>query len=153
MGFSRQEYWCGLPWPPLGDLPDPGIKSTSLTSPALEGRFYTISATWEAHSKYEWVIVIQSCSTLCNSMDCSLPGSSVHGILQTRILEWVTIPFSRRSSWLRVWTQVSCISGKFFFNHLSHQGSPFLDYIIQQFHFLVSEETKTLIWKVILPCS
>ena len=53
MGFSRQEYWCGLPWPPLGDLPDPGIKSTSLTSPALEGRFYTISATWEAHSKYE----------------------------------------------------------------------------------------------------
>ena len=39
--------------------------------------------------------VAQSCLTLCNSMDCSLPGSSVHGILQARILEWEVIPFSR----------------------------------------------------------
>ena len=44
------------------------------------------------------VIVAQSCPTLCNSMDGSLPGSSVHGILQARILEWLAIPFSRRSS-------------------------------------------------------
>jgi len=41
------------------------------------------------------VLVTQSCLTLCNPMDCSLPGSSVHGILQARILEWVAIPFSR----------------------------------------------------------
>ena len=41
------------------------------------------------------VIVIQSCPSLCNRMDCSLPGSSVHGILQARILEWVAISFSR----------------------------------------------------------
>ena len=41
--------------------------------------------------------------TLCDPMDCSLPGSSVHGILQTRILEWVGIPFSRRTSQPRVW--------------------------------------------------
>ena len=47
-------------------------------------------------------------------MDCSLPGSSVHGISQTRILEWVVIPFSRESSWLRDQTWVSCIAGKFF---------------------------------------
>ena len=40
------------------------------------------------------VLVIQSCLTLCNPMDCSLPGSSVHGILQARILEWVAISFS-----------------------------------------------------------
>ena len=40
----------------------------------------------------------QSCLTLCNPMDCSPPGSSVHGILQARILEWVTVLFSRRSS-------------------------------------------------------
>ena len=40
-------------------------------------------------------VVAQSCLTLCNPMDCSLPGSSVHGILQTRILEWVAYPFSR----------------------------------------------------------
>ena len=44
------------------------------------------------------VLVAQSCLTLCNSMDCSPPGSSVHGILQAGILEWVAIPFSRGSS-------------------------------------------------------
>ena len=48
MGFSRQEYWSGLPHPPLGDLPDPGIELESLVSPALAGRFFTTSATWEA---------------------------------------------------------------------------------------------------------
>ena len=48
MGFSRQEHWSGLPCPPPGDLPDPGVKPTSLTSPALAGGFFTISATWEA---------------------------------------------------------------------------------------------------------
>ena len=47
-------------------------------------------------------------------MDCSLPVSSVHGILQARILEWVAIPFSRTSSRLRDQTQVSCIAGGFF---------------------------------------
>ena len=46
MGFSRQEYWCGLPCPPPGNLPDLRIKSTSLSSPALAGRFFTISTTW-----------------------------------------------------------------------------------------------------------
>ena len=43
-------------------------------------------------------LVAQLCPTPCNPMNCSLPGSSVHGILQTRILEWVAIPFSRGSS-------------------------------------------------------
>ena len=47
-------------------------------------------------------------------VDCSRPGSSVHGILQARILEWIAIPFSRRSSWPRNQTWVSCISGRFF---------------------------------------
>ena len=50
--------------------------------------------------------------TLCDPRDCSPPGSSVHGILQARILEWVAIPFSRGSSWLRERTWVSCIAGK-----------------------------------------
>ena len=44
VGFSRQEYWSGFPWPPLGDLPDPGIGHASLTSPALAGRFFTTSS-------------------------------------------------------------------------------------------------------------
>ena len=49
MGCSRQEYWSGLPCPPLGDLPDPGIEPASLMSPAWAGGFFTTSATWEAH--------------------------------------------------------------------------------------------------------
>ena len=48
MGFPRQEYWSGLLFPPPGDLPDPGIEPSSLMSPALAGRFFTTSATWEA---------------------------------------------------------------------------------------------------------
>ena len=48
MGFSRQEYWSGLPCPPPGDLPDPEIEPESLTSPALAGGFFTTSATWKA---------------------------------------------------------------------------------------------------------
>ena len=45
--FSRQEYWSGLPFPPPGDLPEPGIQPTSLISPALAGWFFTSSVTWE----------------------------------------------------------------------------------------------------------
>ena len=52
-------------------------------------------------------LLIQSCLTLCNPMDCSLPGSSVHRILQAKILEWVAISFSRASSQPRDWTWVS----------------------------------------------
>jgi len=48
MGFSKQEYWSGLPCPPLGDLPDPRIESSSLMSLALAGGFFTTRATWEA---------------------------------------------------------------------------------------------------------
>ena len=58
--------------------------------------------------------VAQSCPTLCNSMDCSLPGSSLHGILQARVLEWVAISFSWGSSWPRDQTQVSRIPGRHF---------------------------------------
>ena len=57
---------------------------------------------------------LQLCPTLCDPMDCSLPGSSVHGILQARILEWVAMPFSRGSSHPRDQTLVSCIAGRFF---------------------------------------
>ena len=59
-------------------------------------------------------LVTQSCPTLCNPTDCSLSGSSVHGIFQARILMWVAIPFSRRSSWPRDRTWVSHIAGRFF---------------------------------------
>ena len=46
MGFSRQEYWSGLPFPSPGDLPDPGIEPVSLMSPGLAGTFFTANATW-----------------------------------------------------------------------------------------------------------
>ena len=60
------------------------------------------------------VLVTQSCRTLCDPMDYSPPGSSVHGIFQARILESVAIPFSRGSSWHRDRTRVSYIAGRFF---------------------------------------
>ena len=59
-------------------------------------------------------VCVQSCPTLCDPMDFTLPGFSVHGILQARIMKWVAIPFSRVSSWLRDGTHVSCIIGRFF---------------------------------------
>ena len=66
--------------------------------------------------------VAQSCTTICDPMDCSLPGSSIHGIFQARVLESVVISFSRVSSWPRDWTWVSCIAGRHY--HLSQQESP-----------------------------
>ena len=57
------------------------------------------------------VIVTQSCPTLCNPMDCSPPGSSVHGIPQARIMEWVSMSFLRGSAQPR---DQSCTAGRFF---------------------------------------
>ena len=62
----------------------------------------------------KWREVAQSCPTLCDPMDCSLPGSSVHGIFQARVLEWVAISFSRESSQPRDRTRVSHIAGRCF---------------------------------------
>ena len=52
IGFPRKEYWSGLPCPSPGDLPNPGTELLSLMSPALAGRFFTTSDTWEAHDKH-----------------------------------------------------------------------------------------------------
>ena len=59
-------------------------------------------------------LVTKSCSTLATLMDCSLPGSSVYGILQARILGWAAVSFPRGSSQPRNQTWVSCIAGRFF---------------------------------------
>ena len=58
--------------------------------------------------------VAQSCPTLCDPVDCGLPGSSIHRIFQARILEWVAISFSKGSSWPRDWIQVSYVAGRRF---------------------------------------
>ena len=68
MEFSRQEYWSGQPIPSPGYLPDPGIKPSSLALQAVS-----------LPSDPPLCLVAQLCLTLCNPMDCSPPGSSVHG--------------------------------------------------------------------------
>ena len=69
--------------------------------------------------------LLQSFPTLGNCMDCSLPGSSIHGIFLARILEWVAIPFSRGSSWPRHWTWVSCV-GRWILYHRATREACFL---------------------------
>ena len=66
------------------------------------------------YKNWWWCFNHSVVSDCCDAMDCSPPGSSVHGILQARILEWVAIPFSRGSSQPRDRTHVSCIAGRFF---------------------------------------
>ena len=85
MGFSRQEYWSGFPFPSPRDLPDPGIEPGS---PAVQADSLLseplAAATAAAKS-------LQSCLTLCNPIDGS---PAIPGILQARTLEWVAISFS-----------------------------------------------------------
>ena len=146
MGFSRQEYWSGLPCPPPADLLTQGSNPSLLC--LLHWRWILYHwATWEAPEcvallckiyvlwwvttlkvwKPEWLQPkqleiygaapacvhakpLQSCPNLCDPTDCSPPGSSVHGILQARILEWVAMPSSRGSFWHRDWTCVSYVT-------------------------------------------
>ena len=111
MGFSRQEYWSGLPSPPPEDLPNPGIKPRSLL------HWRKILCHWASreaiYAGCEWVIVAQSSLTLFDPMDWSLPGSSIHEISQARLMEWVAISFSRGSFWPRDRTWVSCVTGEY----------------------------------------
>ena len=85
-------------------MPDPNKKSY----PMFNGKGEAPARWWK------WSEVAQSCLTLCNPMDCSLPGSMVHGIFQARILEWAAISFSRGSSQPRDQTWVSCIADRCF---------------------------------------
>ena len=109
MGFSRQEYWSGLPFPSPGNLP------TQVSNPGLSHCRQTLyhlshqGSLSESESE-----VAQSCPTLCDPMDGNLPGSMVHGIFQARILEWAAISFSRGSSQPRDQNRVSCIVDRCF---------------------------------------
>ena len=93
--FSRQEYWSGLPCPPPEDLPDPGIESTSLLSPALAGGFFTSARpgnplNWvESESESE---VAQSCPTLSDPMDYSPPGPPSMGFSRQEYWSGVPLP-------------------------------------------------------------
>ena len=81
-------------------------------------RLHTHSCVCVYVCEVKWSEVAQLCPTLCDPMDSSLPGSAVHGIFQTRILEWAAISFSRGSSQPRNRTWVSCIADRRFY-HLS----------------------------------
>ena len=83
-----------------GILPTQELKPRLLCFLALAGRFFTSVLPWWYIPALENV-TCSSCPTLCDCMDSSPPGSSIHGILLIRILEWAAIPFSRGSSWPR----------------------------------------------------
>ena len=124
IGLSRQEYWSGV-------LFLQGIFPTRHWS-CIAGGFFTCWAIGGLCDKLCFIILLtimllsphhnpesesevsQSCLTLCDPVDCSPPGSSVRGILQVRILEWVAISFSRGSSGPRDQTQVSRTAGRRF---------------------------------------
>ena len=98
MEFSRQEYWSGLPFPSTGDLPYPGIEPVS---PTLQADALPSEPPGKPKNVSTYLLIsaaaaksLQSCSTLCDPIDGSPPGSHVPGILQARTLEWVAISFS-----------------------------------------------------------
>ena len=115
MGFSRQEYWSGLPFLSPGDLPDPGMQTGSLMSPELASSLplvppgkpnictdvhiyvhteYIGMAQIELHYFFKSAAAksLQSCPTLCDPIDGSPPGSPIPGILQARTVEWLPFP-------------------------------------------------------------
>ena len=101
MEFSRQDYLCGLPCPPPGDFPNPGIRPKDQTHVSgIAGRLFTTEPLG-TQLPYDPTIPplgidpaaaaaksLQSCLTVCDPLDCSPPGSTVPGILQARTLEW-----------------------------------------------------------------
>ena len=113
MGFSRQEYWSGLPFPSPGDLLDPGIQPGSPALQAdsllheLQGSPMMMEGANKPRNSGNFCAQSFSCVWLCDPMDCSPPGSSVRGIYQARVLEWVSIFSSRRSSGPKNWTCIS----------------------------------------------
>ena len=114
MEFSRQEYWSGLPFPSPGDLPDPGVEPRSLTLQADSLPSEPPGKPFSGINDLILLLFSPLCRTLCDPMDCRPPGSSVHRILQARILEWVAISTFRGSSLPRHQIWVFCIAGRFF---------------------------------------
>ena len=96
----------------------------------------------------KWSEVTQLCPILCDPMDCSLSGSSVHGIFQARVLEWIAISFSRGSSWPRNRTRVSCIAGRRF----TVWAKVFSKYLLPIYSLLLCL-LNSIIWKTFLKFS
>ena len=120
MEFCRPQYWSGQPFPSPGDLPNPGTEPNlkvviSIEKDSKIQRWNNFTEVVRLTNASESGSVSRSvASDSLWPMDCNPQGSPVHEILQTRILGWVAIPFSRGSSQPRVQTWVSCIAGRFF---------------------------------------
>ena len=85
MGLFRQEYWCGLPYTPPGDLPDPGVQPMSLMSPTMAGGIFTISTPWRAHvrdSQWEFAeLCREPKAVLCDNLE-GWDGKEVEGMFK-----------------------------------------------------------------------
>ena len=109
MGFSRQEYWSGLPFPSPRDLPSSGIEPRS---PAL----WADSTIWATREACKWKSLgcVWLYGTLWTIQSMEFP--------RLQYLEWVAFPFSRGYSQPRDWTQVSCIAGGFFISWVTRES-------------------------------
>ena len=114
MGFSRQDYWVGCHSLLQGIFLTQGLNLCFLRLLHWRVVLYHWRHLGSPAIGVTWCEVAQWCPTLWDPMDCSLPGSSVHGILQARILEGVALSRSRGSSKSRDRTWVSCIAGRRF---------------------------------------
>ena len=147
MGFSRQEYWSGVPLPSLDSLHGFPKKKFLVFSPHMMGSDQLRAFGALQHGAYSFLMWLkpsaETSSPLSSScyfpvrhcfwlgsqvahwyspMDRSLPGSSVQGIFQAKILEWVAISFSWGSSQTRDQTWVSCLAGSFFTNWATREA-------------------------------
>ena len=122
------------PWKKSYDQPRQHIKKQRHyffnKAPSSQGCGFSSSHVWmrELDYKESWKWkeseVTQSCPTLCDPTESSLSGSSIHGIFQARVLEWIAIAFSRGSSWPRDWTPVSRIAGRRFTIWATREAGP-----------------------------
>ena len=111
LGFCRQEYWTGLPFPPPEDLPSPGIKPMSPVSPALQED----SLPAEPTVKHLIQGTLKSCPTLCDPMDYSPQSSSVHGIFRQEYWSGLSFPSPRNLPDPRIEPAlVPALAGRFF---------------------------------------
>ena len=134
IGLPRQEYWSGLTFPSwVYSQPRDWIRVSCIGRQIL---YRWVSREGEGEGE-----VTQSCPTLCDPMDCILPGSSVHGIFQARVLEWIAISFSRASSWPRNQIRVSRIAGRRFTVWATREASGKPYYILIISHLLFPNYT------------
>ena len=122
--FNNMLLWLHKEWVAYPFSSGPSQPRDWTRVSCIAGRFFTnwaIREAWLHNSsskidKFYWVLLHANASVLshslnlCDSMDCSLPGSSVHGIFTARILEWVAMPSCCGSAQSRDWTRISCVS-------------------------------------------